>query len=79
MGLFRPSESDINQRIATFLLIYFSQLGIEFYRLRIGIEVAVSGTRSSVRLPDFTVLTEELAQALEGEHLTYVMSNCTHC
>ncbi|MBC6454639.1 MAG: hypothetical protein GDA43_16735 [Hormoscilla sp. SP5CHS1] len=47
--------------------------------MRIGIEVAVSGTRSSVRLPDFTVLTEELAQALEGEHLTYVMSNCTHC
>jgi len=26
--LFMSSESDINQRIATFLLIYFSQLGI---------------------------------------------------
>ena len=71
--LFMSSESDINQRIATFLLIYFSQLGIEFYRLRIGIEVAVSGRRSSVRLLDFTVLTEELAQALEGASRSIVM------
>ena len=73
--LFMSSERDVNQRIATFLLIYFSQLGIEFYRLRIGIEVAVSGTRSSVRLPDFTVLTEELAQALEGASRSIVMPN----
>ena len=71
--LFMSSERDVNQRIATFLLIYFSQLGIEFYRLRIGIEVAVSGTRSSVRLPDLTVLTEELAQALEGASRSIVM------
>jgi len=71
--LFMSSESDINQRIATFLLIYFSQLGIEFYRLRIGIEVAVSGRRSSVRLPDLTVMTEELAQALEGASRSIVM------
>ena len=28
------SESDINQRIAVFLLIYFSQLGIPFYWMR---------------------------------------------
>ena len=38
-----------------------------------GIEVAVSGTRSSVRLPDFAVLTEELAQALEGASRSIVM------
>ncbi|MBO1348293.1 MAG: Uma2 family endonuclease [Hormoscilla sp. GUM202] len=71
--LFMPSESDINQRIATFLLVYFLQLGISFYRLRIGIEVAVSGRRSSVRLPDLMVLTEELAQALEGASRSIVM------
>jgi len=61
-----PSESDINQRIASFLFAYFLQLGIPFYRLRIGIEVAVSGRRATVRLPDFTILSEELAQEMEG-------------
>ena len=71
--LFMPCESDLNQRIASFLFAYFLQLGIEFYRLRIGIEVAVNGTRSSVRLPDLTVLTEELAQALEGASRSIVM------
>ena len=35
--------------------------------------MAVSGTRSSVRLPDFAVLTEELAQALEGASRSIVM------
>jgi len=71
--LFMPSESDLNRRIAMFLLAYFIGLGIPFYRFRIGIEVAVSGRRSSVRLPDFTVLTEELAQALEGASRSIVM------
>ncbi len=31
-----PSESDINQRIAMFLLIYFSQLGIPSYHISCG-------------------------------------------
>lgn len=61
-----PTESDRNQRIASFLFVYFAQLGIPFYRLRIGVEVAVSGVRTTVRLPDLTILTEELAQALAG-------------
>ncbi|MBC6480113.1 MAG: Uma2 family endonuclease [Hormoscilla sp. GM7CHS1pb] len=71
--LFMSSESDLNRRIASFLSAYFLQLGIPFYRLRIGIEVAVSGRRTSVRLPDFTVITEELAQALEGASRSIVM------
>ncbi|MDY6937117.1 MAG: Uma2 family endonuclease [Cyanobacteriota bacterium] len=61
-----PTESDCNQRIASFLFVFLAQLGIPFYRLRIGAEVAVSGVRSTVRLPDLTVLTEEGAQALVG-------------
>ncbi|WP_017306139.1 Uma2 family endonuclease [Spirulina subsalsa] len=64
--LYMPSESDINQRIAMFLLAYFLQLGLPFYRLRIGAELAVMGSRATVRLPDLMVLTEELAQALSG-------------
>ncbi len=68
-----PSESDINQRIASFLLIYFAQLGIPFYRLRIGTEVATIASRATVRLPDLMVLTEELAQVMAGASRSIVM------
>jgi Uma2 family endonuclease len=64
--LIMPSESDRNLRIASFLLAYFLQIGIPSYRLRIGTEVVVSGTRATVRLPDLMVLTEELAIALQS-------------
>ena len=71
--IFIPSESDRNQRIATFLLIYFSQLGIPFYCLRIGAEVAVSGIRCTVRVPDLMVLTEELAEAMSTATRSMIM------
>ena len=71
--LFMPSESEINRRIAVFLLIYFAQLGIPFSRLTEKTEVATMGTRTSVRVPDFMVLTEELAQAMEGASRSIVM------
>lgn len=61
-----PPESDLNQRIAIFLLVYFAQQGIPSYRLRIGAEIVVSGSRATTRLPDLMVLSEELATALEG-------------
>jgi Uma2 family endonuclease len=61
-----PSESDLNQRIATFLLAYFLRSGIPYYCLRIGLEIAVSGTFATVRLPDLVVLSEDAAAALEG-------------
>ena len=64
--LVMPPESDHNQRIAVFLLIYFHQLGVPFHRLRIGTEVVVSGSRSTVRLPDLMILTERLAKEMEG-------------
>lgn len=72
--LLMPSESDINQRIATFLLIYFSQLGIPFYRLRMKTEVVVTGSRATVRIPDLMVLTEELAQVMEGATRSIILS-----
>ena len=61
-----PAESDINQRIAMFLLAYFLRQGIPHYCLRIGLEIAVSGTFATVRLPDLAILSEEAALALEG-------------
>ncbi|MEO1132210.1 MAG: Uma2 family endonuclease [Cyanobacteria bacterium J06639_1] len=61
-----PPESTLNNRIATLLLIYFSQQGIPFYCLSIGTEIVTSGSRATTRLPDLLVLTEELAEALDG-------------
>ena len=68
-----PSESEINRRIAMFLLIYFSQLGIPPQQLTMKTEVAVSGSRVSVRVPDLMVLSEELEIALEGATRSIVM------
>ncbi len=60
------SESDINQKIAIFLLIYFSQLGISLSRLRMKAEIAVNSRQVGVRIPDLMVYTEELAIVMEG-------------
>lgn len=59
-----PPESDLNRRIATFLLVYFAQLGILPECLTQKTEIAVSGSRVTVRLPDFMVLSKDCAAAL---------------
>ncbi|MEX0271925.1 Uma2 family endonuclease [Leptolyngbyaceae cyanobacterium UHCC 1019] len=61
-----PTESTLNIRIATFLLAYFLQLGVPFYRLAIRAQIAVSGARVTAREPDLMVLSEEAAAALDG-------------
>ena len=61
-----PFESEINRRIAMFLVIYLNQQGISPSRLTMKTEIAVSGTRVSVRAPDLMVLSEELVAELEG-------------
>lgn len=68
-----PSESEINRRIAMFLLAYLLQQGIPFYQLTLKTEIAVSGARTSVRLPDLLLLSEELATALEGANRSIVL------
>jgi Uma2 family endonuclease len=68
-----PSESEINRRIAMFLLAYLLQQGIPSYRLTMKTEVAVSGARVSVRLPDLLMLSEELATVLEGASRSIVL------
>jgi Uma2 family endonuclease len=60
-----PSESDLNNQIAMFLIGVFMQI-IPIRLLRRGTEIVVSGSRATVRVPDLLLLTEELATALTG-------------
>ena len=68
-----PAESDINQRIASFLFALFLGLGVSSYRLRIGLEIAVSSSRVGVRLPDLAVLSEEGAEELVGAKRSIIL------
>ncbi len=61
-----PTESDLNDQIASFLFAYFLQLGIPYYCLSMKAQIAVSGTRATARQPDLTVLSEAAAAALNG-------------
>lgn len=61
-----PTESDLNDRIATFLFATFLQLGIPYYCLSMKAQIVVSGTRATARQPDLMVLSEETATALKG-------------
>ncbi|NJN75211.1 MAG: Uma2 family endonuclease [Synechococcaceae cyanobacterium RL_1_2] len=61
-----PPESELNRRIAVFLLIYFAQLGVPAYCLSQKTEIAVTGSKVAVRIPDLMILSEESALALEG-------------
>jgi Uma2 family endonuclease len=67
------SESDINQAIAVFLLIYFSQLGIPANRLRMKAEIAVHSRQVNVRVPDLIVYSTELAIAMQGATRSLVL------
>jgi Uma2 family endonuclease len=60
-----PSESDLNNAIAIFLLLTFAQF-LPGRLLRRGTEIVVSGSRATSRVPDLLVLTEELVAALSG-------------
>ncbi len=60
------TESDINDRIASFLYAYFLQIGIPYYRLSMKTQIAVSGRLANARQPDLTVLSAAAVAALEG-------------
>jgi len=68
-----PSESEINQRIASFLFAYFLQLGIPYYRLRMKSEIAVNSRMVGVRVPDLVIFSEELAAVMQGAKRSLVM------
>lgn len=68
-----PAESEINRRIAMFLVATLLKLGIPFDRLSMKTEIAVSSTRVSVRVPDLVVFSEEGVNALEGASRSLVL------
>ncbi len=67
-----PSESDLNNLVVMFLIAQLLQF-VPFSRLRRGTEIAVTGHRATVRVPDLMVLTEEAAAALEGAKRSILM------
>lgn len=68
-------ESELNRRIAMFLLIYFAQQDIPSHRLTMKTEIVVNRSRATTRFPDVMVLSEELATALEGSSRSTIMSD----
>jgi Uma2 family endonuclease len=58
-----PSESDLNNVVAIFLLAEFLKF-LPFQQLRRGTEVVVTGHRATSRVPDLMVLTPEAVTAL---------------
>lgn len=59
-----PPESRQNDRIALWLLTQFFQF-VSLRQLSVKTEILISGGRATARVPDLTVLSEELADALE--------------
>lgn len=69
-----PPESELNRRIAIFLLPYFAQhLHISGDRLTMKTEIVVTSSQATTRLPDVMILSEELVTALEGASRSTVM------
>jgi Uma2 family endonuclease len=67
-----PSESDLNNVIAIFLLAEFFRV-VPARLLRRGTEIVTSGFRSTARIPDLMVLTEDSANALAGSTRSIIL------
>jgi Uma2 family endonuclease len=64
------AENPINNTIAIFLISYFLQMGIPYYQLATGHQIAVSSTKATARQPDLVVHSEASATAiLSGSRL----------
>jgi Uma2 family endonuclease len=70
-----PPESFQNQQVSISLLAYFLRLGIPPQLLRNQIAIAVTGGRATARIPDLTVLSEELAIELRETNRSIVLSD----
>jgi Uma2 family endonuclease len=60
------TESRLNHKIASFLFATFLRLGLPEELLTIGVQIAVNLSAVTARQPDFAVLSEDCAAALEG-------------
>lgn len=64
------AENPLNNTIVSFLFVMFLSLGIPYYRLAIGHQIAISSTKATARQPDLVVHTEASATAiLSGSRL----------
>lgn len=69
-----PPESDLNNEIAIVLMFALGQF-ISPKLLRRGTEIVISGARTTTRIPDVMVLTEELAAMLKETNRSVVILN----
>ena len=68
-----PTESYGNINIAKFLLFEFAKY-IPFALILYNTEIAVSGKRSSCRIPDLMIVTEESAAYLQASSRNFITS-----
>ena len=70
-----PPESDRNQQVSISLLAYFLKLGIPPQLLRNQIAISVTGGRATARIPDLTVLSEDLALELRETNRSTILGD----
>jgi Uma2 family endonuclease len=70
-----PPESDRNQQVSISLIVYLSQIGIPPQLLRNQMAIAVTGGRATARIPDLTVLTEDLALELRETNRSTILGD----
>ena len=70
-----PPESHQNQQVSISLLVYFSQIGILPKFLRNQIAIAVTGGRATARIPDLTILSEDLELELSETNRSTILSD----
>lgn len=69
-----PPESPQNVQISLFLLTQLLRF-VPIRQLSNKVEIVVSGSRSTTRIPDLVVLTEELAAILQGATRSTITSD----
>jgi Uma2 family endonuclease len=72
-----PPESYQNQTIAMALVAKFLQLGIPSRRLMVKVEIVIVGGRSTTRVPDLTLLSEELVLELQETNRSTILTDMT--
>ena len=66
-------ESEINRRIAMFLVAYLLQLGVSYRRITLKTEIVVHSRQVGVRVPDLVIFSEELELAMQGAKRSLVL------
>jgi Uma2 family endonuclease len=69
-----PPESRLNRQIASFLFEVFLRLGLPSRLLAIGTQITVMNRKVTARQPDFVVLSQDCADALDGANRDVITS-----